>query len=133
MKHRSWFVLSPKQEFYYRKRHAEYRSLPVLRKDCQRIASVKGSSGPIAFIYPNVGTRLYIPMDLAEKKGRTVFEAVHRRPEATLFWHLDDRYLGSTSAFHQQALDITPGTHVVTVVDEKGHRLARPFKVLGKE
>ena len=133
MTHRSWFVLSPKQEFYYRKRHADYRSLPSFRNDCQRVASVKGSSGPIAFIYPNVGTRLYIPMDLAEKRGRTVFEAVHRRPEATLFWHLDDRYLGSTSAFHQQALDITPGSHVVTVVDEKGNRLAHPFKVLGKE
>jgi penicillin-binding protein 1C len=72
-------------------------------------------------------------MDLAGEKGQTVFEAVHRRPEATLFWHLDNRYLGSTSTFHQQALDIEPGVHVVTIVDEKGNRLARRFEVLGRE
>ena len=34
--------------------------------------------------------------------------------EATLFWHLDERYLGSTTKFRQQALDIMPGPHVVT-------------------
>ena len=37
-----------------------------------------------------------------------MFEAVHREPGATLFWHLDDRYLGATETFHQQALDIAP-------------------------
>jgi penicillin-binding protein 1C len=133
MVHRSWFMLSPRQEFYYRKHHAEYRSLPPFRRDCLQIASAQSSSGPMAFLYPNKGTRLYIPLDLAGKKGQTVFEAVHRRPEATLFWHLDNRYLGSTSTFHQQALDIEPGVHIVTVVDDKGYRLARRFEVLGRE
>jgi penicillin-binding protein 1C len=133
MVHRSWFVLSPGQEFYYRKHHAEYRPLPPLRKDCRRIVSVKGSNGPIDFLYPNFGTRLFIPVDLGEEKGQTIFEAAHRRPDATLYWHLDQSYLGATTTFHQQALDITPGTHVVTVVDEQGNRLARRFEVLGKE
>jgi penicillin-binding protein 1C len=49
-----------------------------------------------------------------------------------LFWHLDDQYVGATTAFHQQALDITPGTHVITVVDQDGNRLSRKFEVLGK-
>lgn len=132
MVHRSWFVLSPGQEFYYRKHHAEYRPLPPLREDCRRLASVQGSNGPIDFLYPNFGTRLFIPVDLGEEKSQTVFEAAHRRPDATLYWHLDQSYLGATTTFHQQALNITPGTHVVTVVDEQGNRLARRFEVLDK-
>jgi penicillin-binding protein 1C len=129
MEHRSWFVLPPAEEYYYRKRHAEYRPLPPYRKDCRDLAA---DGGPIEFLYPHVGTRLYIPMDLAAHKGRTVFEAVHRDPDATLFWHLDERFLGETRTFHQQALDIAPGLHVLTVVDGAGNRLSRTFEVLGE-
>ncbi len=131
MRHRSWFVLPPGQEFYYRRYHADYRPLPAYRKDCRGLAD-DDAKGPIAFLYPNVGTRLYIPIDLAEKRGRTVFEAVHRDPDATLFWHLDDRYIGATKTFHERAIDIGPGIHYVTVVDQRGNRLARRFEVLGK-
>jgi penicillin-binding protein 1C len=114
MEHRSWFVLPPSQEFYFRRHHAEYRPLPPFRNDCTVLVA---DAAPIDFLYPHAGTSLYIPLDLGAKKGRAVFEAVHREPGATLFWHLDDRYLGATETFHQQALDIAPGVHVVTVVD----------------
>jgi penicillin-binding protein 1C len=130
MQHASWFVLPPGQEFYYRKVRPDYRPLPQLRGDCA--ASAADRQNPIDFLYPDFGTRLYIPIDLAAKKGRTVFEAVHRDREATLYWHLDDQYLGSTSTFHQLALDISPGVHVITVVDRDGNRLARRFEVLAK-
>jgi penicillin-binding protein 1C len=128
MHHVSWFVLPAGQEYYYRRHAAVYRPLPNYRADC----AADDKQGPIDFIYPNVGTRLYIPIDLAAKKGRTVFEAVHRDRNAKLYWHLDDRYLGTTSVFHQQALDVAPGQHMITVVDEVGNRLARRFEVLDK-
>jgi penicillin-binding protein 1C len=133
MLHRTWFVLQPGQEFYYRRQHAEYHSLPPYRKDCRNMVASSGEQGPIDFIYPNFGTRLYIPIDLGEKKGRTVFEAAHRDSDATLFWHLDDQYLGSTKVFHQMALDVQPGRHTITVVDKDGNRLSRRFEVLGKK
>ena len=129
MEHRSWFVLPPGQEFYFRRHHAEYRPLPPFRNDCGVLVA---DAAPIDFLYPHAGTSLYIPLDLGAKKGRAVFEAVHREPGATLFWHLDDRYLGATETFHQQALDIAPGVHVVTVVDGAGNRLSRRFEVLGE-
>ena len=128
MEHRSWFVLPPGQEYYFRKHHAEYRALPPHRKDC----AAQAADAPIDFLYPHAGTSLYIPLDLGGKKGRAVFEAVHREPGATLFWHLDDRYLGATDTFHQQALDVAPGAHVVTVIDGAGNRLSRRFEVLGE-
>ena len=59
-----------------------------------------------------------------------MFEVVHRERDATVFWHLDGEYLGQTAHFHQQALDIEPGMHTITVVDQGGNRLERRFEVL---
>lgn len=132
MRHADWFVLPPGQEFYYRRQRADYRLLPAYRPDCRAQVNADEGRGPIDFLYPNLGTRLYIPIDLAAQKGRTVFEAVHRESGATLHWHLDDEFLGSTQTFHQQALDISAGAHVITVVDQHGNRLSRRFEVLGK-
>ena len=128
MQHVCWFVLPAGQEYYYRLHASDYRPLPSFRADC----AADDKQSPIDFIYPNAGTRLYIPIDLAAKKGRTVFEAVHRARDAKLYWHLDDRYLGATRVFHQQALDVAPGSHEITVVDDRGNRLTRRFDLLDK-
>lgn len=133
MVHRRWFVLPPGQESYYRKYHPEYRTLPPYREDCKPHVAASGMQGPIDLLYPGPGTKLYIPNDLGGERGNTVFEAVHRDNNATLFWHLDDRYLGSTNIFHQQTLDIEPGVHKIVVVDSSGNRLARRFEVLGTD
>ena len=58
--------------------------------------------------------------------------AVHRDSGTTLHWHLDDRYVGSTSMFHEQALDMGLGWHTLTVVDERGNSARRRFEVLPK-
>ena len=68
--------------------------------------------------------------ELDGQRGRTVFEAVSRRREATIYWHLDGQYLGETHTFHQQSLDIDPGEHILTVVDDEGERVARRFQVI---
>jgi penicillin-binding protein 1C len=131
MRQENWFVLPPGAEHFYRRQHANYRSLPVFREGCDGARTA--TQAPMEFLYPNAGTKLYIPIDLGTQKGRTVFEAVHRNANATLHWHLDDRYLGETHTYHQQAIDIAPGVHSITIVDEHGNRLSRRFEVLGRE
>jgi penicillin-binding protein 1C len=130
MRHENWFVLPPGPESYFKKTHASYRPLPSFRTDCS--GATTAEQNPMEFLYPNLSTRLYIPIDFNTERGRTVFEAVHRDPNAVLRWHLDDQYVGETRVFHQQALDISTGTHVITIVDAAGHRLSRRFEVLGK-
>ncbi len=133
MAHADWFVLPPGQEFFYRRRHADYRILPPYRSDCEASVAAQGARGPIDFLYPTPGTKIYIPVDLAETKSRVVFEAVHRDRQATLHWHLDDTYVGTTRTFHQRALDASAGAHTLTVVDQRGNRLSRQFEVLARE
>jgi penicillin-binding protein 1C len=128
MRHATWFVLPPAQEYYYRRVHAEYAALPPLRAGCA------GARDPakqaLALLYPEPNARVLIPRELDGQRGRTVFEAVARRREATIYWHLDGQYLGETHTFHQQSLDIEPGEHILTLVDDTGDRIARRFQVL---
>jgi penicillin-binding protein 1C len=132
MQHKNWFVLPPGQAFYYRRQHINYRDLPPFRKDCQATQARSGSASPMELLYPTPGTRIYIPIDLAEKKSRAVFEAVHRQRDTTLFWHLDEQYLGQTTTFHKLEINVAAGKHRITIVDEQGNRLMRRFEVLQK-
>jgi penicillin-binding protein 1C len=132
MTHRSWFALPPAQEYFYRRAHAGYRPLPEVRADCGSALSAARST-TMDFLYPNADTRVYIPLDFGAQRGRVVFEAVHRDADAVLHWHLDQQYLGHTQLFHQVEFDIAPGTHVVTVVDQRGESKSRKFEVLGVE
>jgi penicillin-binding protein 1C len=123
----SWFVLPPAEEFYFRRAHAEYRPLPAMRQDC---LGDRGGRVALAVLYPDANARVLIPSELDGTRGRAVFEAVHRRRDARVYWHLDDKYLGETHTFHQQSLDIDPGEHILTLVDDQGERVARRFEVL---
>ena len=132
MQHVSWFVLPPAQEFYFRKAHAGYRELPAYRADCEHTRSTREERSPMEFLYPNAAGKIYIPVELNGSKGRTIFEAVHRDPHARIYWHLDGSYLGTTGTFHQMSLDLPPGPHIVTIVDDSGNRLSRAFEVLAR-
>lgn len=128
MQHAGWFVLPPAQEYYFRRHDPLYRELPPVRGDCATQAA--GTRGPMEFLYPQDGTQVYIPLELDGRRGRVVLEAVHRDPEAALFWHIDGAFIGTTRRFHQQPIDLEAGAHVVTVIDAAGHRIARRFEVL---
>ena len=133
MRHVGWFVLPPTQEFYYRRHDAAYRVLPAVRDDCHGTQVSRSARAIMDFIYPNADTQVYIPLELDGKRGKTVFEAVHRNANATLYWHVDGSYIGSTRTYHQQPLDLPAGPHIVTIVDDAGNRLERSFEVLTTE
>lgn len=133
MLHRPWFVLPPVQEYYYRRYHPGYRSLPPFRRDCA--GSVQAGSGrrDISLVYPDANTAVYIPVDLDGSPGEVVFEAVHRRPETAIYWHLDGEFLTATRRFHQVAARPAAGEHRLVLVDEEGQRLERRFRVIGRK
>lgn len=132
LEQRPWFVLPPAMAHYYRRQDPAYRDPPAWHPDC--LVAMRGNEGsPIELVYPAASTMLYVPIELDGERGRTVFEAVHRDPEATLHWHVDEEFLATTRTFHQVALAPSPGDHRLVLVDGEGARLERRFRVLARE
>lgn len=130
MRHESWFVLPPVQEYYYRADHADYRPLPPFRADCAGGTASERGSRVMSLVYPEPDTSVYVPVGLDGKVGQVVFEAVHREGGATIHWHLDERYIASTRVFHQIGVAPEPGPHRLVLTDDEGRRLVRNFEVV---
>jgi penicillin-binding protein 1C len=128
MQHRSWFVLPPVIEKYYRVEHAEYHVLPQVRAGCTN----GQSDNPIGIVYPHPNSAVFVPREITGTFGRVVFEAALRTAQGVLFWHLDDEYLGSTTVVHKMEAYPQPGKHRLVLVDDAGNRAERLFEVIGK-
>ena len=128
MQHKNWFVLPALMEKYYKINHPNYVVLPPYRSDC--LAGVKDKSFTI--VYPRPDSRLYIPIQLDETFGKTIFEVSHRNTNAHVYWHLDKNFLGITSDVHQIAVNPSKGKHELTVVDEFGVSQTIHFEVIRK-
>ena len=124
MQERSWFVLPPAQAYYYKNYHVEYQALPPLKPGCE-----EDQSRQIAILYPEHQAVLYLPKGFSGEREKVVMKATHARSDATLYWHLDDVYLGETRQIHQMACLIEPGNHILTLLDEDGNRRSILFEV----
>ena len=126
MQQKNWFVLPPVMEYFFRRKHPGYFPLPPLRPGC-------GESGePMEFIYPRELHRIFIPRPLDGTNGKVVFELTHRNAGTVVYWYMDDRYLGETSAFHRMAIEARPGPHRLTVTDGEGNQLVKRFDIVDR-
>ncbi|HIY89178.1 MAG TPA: penicillin-binding protein 1C, partial [Candidatus Bacteroides pullicola] len=120
----SWFALPPVWEWYYKQHHPEYRPLPPFKPGCGGDASQA-----MQFIYPTPGARITLPRQMDGTPGHLVARVACGQAGATLFWHLDDDYLGETRDFHEMALQPAPGRHALTVVDGEGNTVSVTFHI----
>ena len=112
------FVLPPAMEWFYKPHHPEY--IGARKNNTERA---------VEFIYPASGTTLSLPRQLDGTVEGVVFRAAHHRPDATLWWHLDQTYVGETRFLHQLRLAPEPGPHTLTVVDQQGNTASIRFEV----
>lgn len=116
---RSWFVLPPVWEWFYKQRHPEYKTLPPFKAGCgDDVQAV------MQFVYPQPNANISLPRQLDGSQGEVILELAHRDNHATVFWHIDGDYIGATRDFHQQTQTLSPGKHTITVVDHEGHTLS---------
>jgi penicillin-binding protein 1C len=125
---KSWFVLPPSMEYYYKARNYQYHVLPPFRPDCAQAEN----GNTMEVIYPKNGAKIYVPLEADGTRGRMICNAAHRQPGMKIFWHLDDQYVGKTKDFHQMALNPPPGKHILTLVDGNGNTISIGFEVLKK-
>ena len=112
------FVLPPAMEWYYKPHHPEYTG-----------ATRKQASTAVQFIYPQAGAVLSIPRQLSGEREGIVFRAAHHNENATLWWHLDNTYVGETTFRHELRLAPAPGQHTLTVVDDEGNSAYVRFSI----
>ena len=113
------FVLPPAMEWFYKPHHPEYTG-----------STARRSTAAMEFIYPTgSGSTLYLPRQLSGEVEGVVFRVAHHRSDATVWWHLDDSYVGETRFIHEMRLAPPPGRHILTVVDAAGNTAAISFTV----
>ncbi len=125
MKEKSWFVLPPVAAWYYRKNHPDYKKLPPWQNGCQ-----SNDTHNMALIYPKYGAQIFLPRDFNAVQQKVVFKAAHQNPEATIYWHLDKDFIGTTKGKHQIEVYAQPGKHRLTLIDKNGEILTRRFEIV---
>ncbi len=126
MQHRSWFILPPSMEFYYKLRNADYKILPPYKQGCRVAETMK----QLELIYPQNDAKIYVPKEMNGERGKTIFTAAHRNSEAKIFWTLDNTFAGTTQHYHQLALSPGKGVHFITLTDEEGNSITKRFEII---
>ena len=124
MKQKSWFALPPILEYYYARLHPEYKPLPAFAEDCLREGELK-----MEFIFPKKNETILLPKDFDENINEVVFQLAHRSPETTVFWYLNQEFVGKTETFHQLAIRPKPGTYTLTATDEDGNEARQQVEI----
>lgn len=125
-KQKNWFSLPPIMEYYYSRHNPQYKNLPKYHPDC-----IVENEYFMEFIYPKSREQVMLPKDFDESINDVIFKLAHRDPEATVFWYLDEKFIGKTETFHELAVVILPGKYVLTVVDDQGNKVQENIEVVG--
>ncbi|MEM7186497.1 MAG: penicillin-binding protein 1C [Bacteroidota bacterium] len=121
---KNWFSLPPISEYYYAAMHPEYQPLPPFKSDCLH----EGES-LMEFIFPKKNEVVLLPKDFDTSLGEVVLQVAHRNSESTVYWYLDNTFLGITETFHELAIQPLPGTYLLTAVDQEGNEVKRRLEI----
>ncbi|MDG1477511.1 MAG: penicillin-binding protein 1C [Vicingaceae bacterium] len=124
MKRKSWFVLPPVWEWYYKTKDPNYKALPPFMVGCEE------QQQNMEIIYPSNLKELSLAKNIDGTTGKLVFEVAHRNPETEVFWHIDEEYVNTTNHFHQIEVEPEIGQHILTIVDENGETITKNFSVI---
>jgi penicillin-binding protein 1C len=128
-KPRKIFNLPPAMEYYYKRNHVQYESLPAWDPSCKygRIP------GYIELVYPYGGTKVIVPTLHDGSPGKLVLQANAPERSGTLFWILDGEWVGETQKEHRIEVSILPGKHTLHISSSEGAECISKFEVLRAE
>ncbi|GIZ15693.1 penicillin-binding protein 1C [Capnocytophaga catalasegens] len=112
----SYFVLPPIMEWYYKKNHINYKSLPPLRTDC----ASSDKQSVLDFIYPKHGSVIYQTTGFGGLAQPIVSKIAYTGKDS-VFWYLDDQFLGQTLHYHEMTFRTTKGEHFLKIIDNQGN------------
>jgi len=119
-----WFTLPPLQEWYYKKHHANYKTIPKLRDDCAHETDIT-----MDFISPKNNSKIILVKNEYEKTNPLILKIAHTNPQTKVFWYVDDVFIQTTETFHEIGVLPSAGKHTITVVDALGNELKRTITI----
>lgn len=117
-------VLPPIQSYYYSKANPNYQSLPPFAENC-----LSNEANRMAFIYPKGNDAIILPKDFDEETNDVVFKIAHSNPDATVFWYLDETFIGETTTFHELSIQPKRGAYRLMVVDDEGFQVVKRIRI----
>ncbi len=124
----SWLVFPPVIEWYYRNKNPYYLPLPPLKEDCFDTKN----QVLMDFVYPKNNTKITLAKDFSGIHQPAVFKVTHKDKNATLYWYINDVFLGSTQDIHEMKIISKTGVYSVLVVDDKGNEIKRQIEFVVK-
>ena len=125
MKLKSWFTLSPMCSYYHRKVNPFYKKIPDFHLNCQKI-----KQDNMQIIYPKNNAKLFLPIGLDGKRSNLIISLAHNNTKSSVYWHLDGMFIGETSGYHKKKIDIKPGNHNLTIIDDNGEEEKINFYII---
>lgn len=117
---KSWFVLPPLMEYYYKDKNPFYKPLPKFRNDC--LGALKTT---MKFIYPTEKSTIFLPKDFDGKQNEIILKVAHTNADAELYWYVDETFLASTKEKHELALSVKAGNYTISVTDTFGNEITQ--------
>lgn len=114
----TYFTLPANMEYFYKKNHPEYVTLPPFSD----VFIGEKSRSNLGFIYPQNGAVISCVGKKDDEENGVLFELAHKRPMTEVFWFIDGRYLSSTVGEHKLQIEMEEGKHKISVVDENGDK-----------
>lgn len=124
IKQKSWFVLPPLMEFYYKKTNPFYKTLPAYRNDC-----LAENKSEMKFVYPTEKSTVYLPKNFDGTKNELVLKVAHANKNAVLFWYVNNQFIASTKETHNLALSYKSRLYKISVTDSFGNEITQEINI----
>ena len=121
---RSYFILDPIVDSYYKKYTGQSYSLPPIHPDCNT-----GESQRLHIIYPPPYADILLPKDVDESVKKLVCVAAASESVDSLYWFVDGDIVQVNRKPFKLELELAEGKHNLTVVTPDGSSVTHYFKI----
>jgi penicillin-binding protein 1C len=120
IKQKSYFILPPVVVNYYKSWNPSFQVPPPWHP------SIQDAAQHLKIIFPDQNTLLCFA---ATGTMEVHFKAMTETKNTTLYWHVDDQYIGSTSNIHELQYALPLGKHILSIIDESGNQQQTTFNI----
>jgi len=121
----NYLLYPPDVNYYLRYNGKNIHPYPVHNPKCEK----HSMNMPFDLVYPKPGSRLWLPRDFGGVLQGFVARVNHNVPTSTLYWYIDNQYLGETKRIHNMSIKTEKGWHDLFLLDDMGNYIRARIQV----